>query len=506
MLAYTELLLDLATALAVGLLIGTERGWSARDTEESQLAAGIRTFGLVGLLGGLAALFASHLGVTAWIAMLVLVGLHALAGYVGDQRRNGDLGMTSEIALLLTFLLGSLALVETRALAAGCAVVIALLLSLKQALHGALRRLSEVELSGALKLLFISLVLLPALPNQGYGPWQAFNPYATWWMTSEIALLLTFLLGSLALVETRALAAGCAVVIALLLSLKQALHGALRRLSEVELSGALKLLFISLVLLPALPNQGYGPWQAFNPYATWWMVVLIAGIGFAAYVAVRLIGTRHGLVISALLGGLVSSTAMTITLARLHNGPSLRALLACGLLATSALMFPRVLLEVGIINPQLLPDLLVPLAVAMLVYSAGALFYYRAAGRELVGTLEAPLKNPFELGPALRFGLLLVLVLFMVEAAQHWLGDVGIYLVSLLSGMTDVDAITLSLARSARAELDGEIATRGIYIAAFANSLVKAALIALIGGKELALRTLPVMLAGMLLGLLALLL
>lgn len=417
MLAYTELLLDLATALAVGLLIGTERGWSARDTEESQLAAGIRTFGLVGLLGGLAALFASHLGVTAWIAMLVLVGLHALAGYIGDQRRNGDLGMTSEIALLLTFLLGSLALVETRALAAGCAVVIALLLSLKQALHGALRRLSEVELSGALKLLFISLVLLPALPNQGYGPWQAFNPYATWWM-----------------------------------------------------------------------------------------VVLIAGIGFAAYVAVRLIGTRHGLVISALLGGLVSSTAMTITLARLHNGPSLRALLACGLLATSALMFPRVLLEVGIINPQLLPDLLVPLAVAMLVYSAGALFYYRAAGRELVGTLEAPLKNPFELGPALRFGLLLVLVLFMVEAAQHWLGDVGIYLVSLLSGMTDVDAITLSLARSARAELDGEIATRGIYIAAFANSLVKAALIALIGGKELALRTLPVMLAGMLLGLLALLL
>lgn len=414
---YTDLLLDLATALAAGLLIGTERGWSARDTEESQLAAGIRTFGLVGLLGGLAALLAQHLGIGAWIAMLVMVGLHALAGYIGDQRRNGDLGMTSEIALLLTFLLGSLALVETRALAAGGAVVIALLLSLKQDLHGALRRLSEAELSGALKLLFISLVLLPALPNQGYGPWQAFNPYATWWM-----------------------------------------------------------------------------------------VVLIAGIGFAAYVAVRLIGTRHGLVVSALLGGLVSSTAMTITLARLRNGPSLRALLACGLLATSALMFPRVLLEVGIVNPQLLSPLLLPLGLAMLVYSAGAFFYYRAAGRELIGNVEAPLKNPFELGPALRFALLLVVVLFLVEAAQHWLGDVGIYLVSLLSGMTDVDAITLSLARSARGELAGEIAIRGIYLAAFANSLVKAVLIMLIGGRELALRTLPVMLAGMLLGSLALLL
>ena len=408
---YAELLLDLATALAVGLLIGTERGWSARDTEESQLAAGIRTFGLVGLLGGLAALLASHLGLGAWIAMLLLVGLLALAGYIGDQRRNGDLGMTSEIALLLTFLLGSLALVETRALAAGCAVVIALLLSLKQYLHGALRRLSEVELSGALKLLFISLVLLPALPNQGFGPWQAFNPYATWWM-----------------------------------------------------------------------------------------VVLIAGIGFAAYVAVRLVGTRHGLEISALLGGLVSSTAMTITLARLHNGPSLRALLACGLLATSALMFPRVLLEVGIVNPALLPTLLLPLGLAMLVYVLGALFFYRAAGRELLGQVEAPLKNPFELGPALRFAALLVLVLFLVEAAQHWLGDVGIYLVSLFSGMSDVDAITLSLARSARGELAADIASRGIFIAAVANSLVKGLLVALIGGRDLAVRTLPVMAAGLLLG------
>ncbi|ERI51992.1 hypothetical protein N878_20605, partial [Pseudomonas sp. EGD-AK9] len=296
------------------------------------------------------------------------------------------------------------------------------------------------------------------------------------------------------------LAAAGAVAVALLLGLKQALHGALRRLSEGEVLGALKLLFISLVLLPALPNQGYGPWQAFNPYVIWWMVVLIAAIGFAAYVAIRLVGTRHGLLITALLGGIVSSTAMTLTLARLHGERRLQALLACGLLATSALMFPRVLLEVGLINPALLAQLFWPLTAAALVYSGGALAFYRLAGRESDESGEPPLKNPFELGPALRFAALLLLILFLVEGARRWLGDAGVYLVALVSGLADVDAITLSLARSAQLDLDQQVAVRGIFLAALSNSLVKAGLIALIGGRQLALRTAPVMLGGLLLG------
>jgi uncharacterized membrane protein (DUF4010 family) len=412
-----ELALNLATALAAGLLIGAERGWRARDSDDTHLVAGIRTFGLVGLLGGLAALLGSHFGVAAWIAVLLLVGLHALAGYLGEVKRSGDLGLTSEVALLLTFLLGSLALAHERSLAA----------------------------------------------------------------------------------------AG-AVVVALLLSLKEPLHSGLRRLSEAELSGALKLLFISLVLLPVLPNQGYGPWQAFNPYAVWWMVVLIAAIGFAAYVAIRVVGTRHGLLVTALLGGIVSSTAMTMTLSRLHDGRQLRALLTCALLATSALMFPRVLLEVGLVNAELLPHLLLPLGLAGLVYATGALVFYRIAGDELQETVEPPLKNPFELGPALRFAALLALILLLIEAARAWFGDAGVWGVAILSGLSDVDAITLSLARSAKGDMGSELAVQGIYLAAFSNSLVKAALIALLGGRELALRTLPVMALGLLLGLAALLL
>ena len=410
------LLLDLVTALAIGLLIGIERGWRSRSMADGQLAAGIRTYGLIGLLGGLAALLTQPFGVGAWIAVLVVFGALVLVSYFGDLRR-GDLGMTSEIALLLTFLLGSLALSDQRMLAAGCAVIVTLLLSLKDQLHAALQKLSALELSGALKLLFISLVLLPTLPNQGYGPWEVFNPYSIWWM-----------------------------------------------------------------------------------------VVLIAGIGFAAYVAVRLVGTRHGLLITALLGSLVSSTAMTISLSRLKDKASLHNLLATGLLATSALMFPRVLLEVGVINRSLLPTLVAPLMVTCAFYLLGALWWFFRPYEAAAAESDAPLSNPFELAPALRFALLLALILFLVEAGRRLMGDVGVYLVALVSGLADVDAITLSLARNAQGDLNNEIAVHGIFLAALSNSLVKAGLIVGIGGKALAVRTLPFIFAGLLAGAVVLLL
>jgi len=411
-----ETLLNLTVALGVGLLIGTERGWSARNTDDSHLAAGIRTFGLTGLLGGLATLFGEQLGLAAWVALLLVFGLLLVAGYIGDLYRTGEQGMTSEIAMLLTFLLGSLA------------------------------------------------------PTKEY----------------------------------QVLAAAGAVIVTLLLSLKAVLHNMLLRLTADELFGALKLLFISVVLLPVLPNQGYGPWQAFNPYEIWWMVVLIAAIGFVAYVATRLIGTRYGLVLSALLGGIVSSTAMTLTLSRLHRDTRLHRLLACGLLATSTLMFPRILLEVGLINPALLSSLAWPMGVAALVYASGALLYYRSSGGEAVEKSEPPLRNPCELGPALRFAALLGLIFVLVEASQRWLGNTGVYLVALLAGLSDVDAITLSLARNTQGGLAEQVAAQGIFLAALSNSVVKAALISVIGGPRLARLTLPVITAGLLGGLAAL--
>ncbi|MCJ8170143.1 MgtC/SapB family protein [Atopomonas sediminilitoris] len=408
-------LTQLALALGIGLLIGTERGWQARNEDDLRVSAGIRTFGLTGLLGGLSALL-SHtpLGLPAWLGLfLAFASLVALA-YYGDLQRNGQQGLTSEVALLLTYLLGSLALF-------------------------------------------------------GYP----------------------------------IIAAAGAVVTALLLSLKPMLHNALKRLDEQELTGALKLLFISVVLLPALPNQGYGPWQVFNPYAIWWMVVLIAALGFAAYVAVRWIGERRGLLLTAALGGIVSSTAMTLTLARLGKSKHLTQTLACGLLITSCLMFPRVLLEVAFINPALLAGLSVPLGLAAASYLVGALycFYQRDDGQRTPDS-DSSLRNPFELGPALRFAALLVAILLAVEVGRRYLGDAGVYLVAALSGSTDVDAITLSLASSAKGELSASVAERAILLAVVVNSLVKGALIAAIAPQALSRKVLPAMLAGLTLALL----
>lgn len=308
-----DLLLSLCTALAIGLLIGAERGWQERDHEDARQIAGIRTFSLAGLLGGFATLLAGELGSAVWVALLLALAALAVAGYVSDVRRGGDQGMTTEIALLMTFLLGSLALTEQRLLAAAGGIVLTLLLSLKDKLHALLKRL-----------------------------------------TAE------------------------------------------------ELSGTLKLLFISVVLLPVLPNQGYGPWAFFNPYLTWWMVVLIAALGFSAYLAIRLIGSRKGLLLTAVLGGLVSSTVMTLTLARLRERMP-DALLACALLATSALMFPRILVEIGAIHPALLKELALPFAATTLVYLGGTLFHALRVVRQPGGARRARPAQPLRTAPGHAF-------------------------------------------------------------------------------------------------------
>ena len=319
-------------------------------------------------------------------------------------------------------------------------------------------------------------------------------------------MLLTFLLGSLSVLGYMGMASGLAVVIALLLSLKDVLHTGLRKLTGAELSGALKLLFISLVMLPVLPNEGMGPWAVFNPYSIWWMVVLISALGFAAYVAMKVVGLNYGLLLTALLGGIVSSTAMTLTLSKMRDQASLRTILAAGLLLTSALMFPRVLIEISLINPDLTARLATPLMVAGVVYVCGAIVLAIVATRQPVNLSESTqlLHNPFEIGPALRFALLLTVIVFLVEAGRRYLGDAGVLVIATLSGLTDVDAITLSLSKAALRELDAQTASIGIGLAVISNSLVKAGLIIMIGGKDLAIRCVPIMLGGLTAGALTL--
>lgn len=395
-----EILYSLGVALALGLLIGLERGWKDREQPEGGRVAGIRTFALFGLLGGTWGLLAQQFGplllAIAFAGLaLVLAWAHALG-----HRRDADLGITGVIAGLLTFTFGALAVVGEPLLAASGAVITTLLLGMKPLLHG--------------------------------------------W---------------------------------------------LGKLERRELHATLKLLLISVVILPLLPDQGFGPWQALNPYRIWWMVVLIAAISFAGYFAMRIIGTRRGILATGLFAGLASSTAMTVHLARLaRQRRGAGNLLAAGILAGWATMFPRMLAITSLFNGALALALLWPVAIMTTIsYGAAACCWQRS--KQASNNEPAPLSNPLELKPALIFAFLLGTIMLLSRGLRDHFGDAGTYLLAAASGIADVDAITLSLADMTGADLDISVAAPALLIAALTNTLVKAGLAAAIGGYALGVRT-----------------
>ncbi|BCO30669.1 membrane protein [Thiohalobacter sp. COW1] len=405
-MAEIHTLLNLLLALALGLLIGAERGWERRTAEEGTRLAGIRTFGLIGLLGALWALLANELGeVLLGFAFVAFTGL-LIISHSRQVRADRDYGITTLVAALLTFVIGALAMRGQQAAAASAAVVTAFLLSLKPLLHA--------------------------------------------WI---------------------------------------------RRIEEPELLATLKLLLISVVLLPVLPNRGYGPWSALNPYELWWLVVLIAGISFFGYIAMRIFGAGKGTLLTGFLGGITSSTATTLHFSRLQGKGLPPPMLAAGILIASATMFPRMLLEIVILNRSLAAPMLVPLLVMLAVALVGVFWLWRLAARKRDKPIETPLSNPFQLLPALKFALLLALVMLATEALHAWLGQRGLYIAAGISGVADVDAITLTIARMPGIEANSQAAVGAMTLAAVVNTLFKGVLAAVIGGAVLAKYVLPPMLA-----------
>mgnify|MGYP002064472465 CR=1 FL=1 len=257
---------------------------------------------------------------------------------------------------------------------------------------------------------------------------------------------------------------------------------------SVSQAEGIKLLLISVVLLPVLPNQGYGPWQALNPYAIWWMVVLIAAISFAGYFAIKIAGARRGTIFTGVFGGLASSTAVTLHFSRMsRRDTALAPMLAMGILLACGTMFPRMLLVASVINPALFDLLLVPAAVMALLTYVPALMYWRAQTHQKTADVS-PLKNPLELKTALSFGALLALVMFLGKALQNWFGEAGVLALAAASGIADVDAITLSLARMSQDDVILRIAVTGIVMAAATNSLFKGGMATFIGGRKIGLR------------------
>jgi uncharacterized membrane protein (DUF4010 family) len=313
-------------------------------------------------------------------------------------------------------------------------------------------------------------------------------------LTTEASMLLTFLLGALAsssgVVEPmgrRVIAvAALAVVVTLLLSAKPVLHALVERVSRDDLFATVKFLIVAVLVLPLLPNTTMGPLDVINPFRVGLMVVLIAGISFLGYVAIRVLGPGRGLTVTALLGGLVSSTAVTLSFAgRARKEPALAPVAALAIVLASTIMFARILVEVAAVHLPLLRPLMLPvLAMGTAGVTAAAILYRGARGTNPAPS-AVPLSNPFELSSAVRFGLLFAGVLVASKAAELYAGPAGIYAAAALAGTTDVDAITLSTANLARSGLETRVATTTILVGAISNTAVKAAMAAVLGGWRL---------------------
>lgn len=333
----------------------------------------------------------------------------------------------------------------------------------------------------------IGLALLGALLV--LSRWQEAVRSADLGLTTEIAAVGVYLLGALAVMGDTLLALGSGVGVALILGYKPRLHAWMNWLDQMELRAILQLALISAVILPLLPKTGMGPWEVWVPYELWLMVVLISAIGFIGHFAVRLLGAQRGVFVTGIFAGLASSTALTLNLSRAaRQQPAYQNLFAAAIIMASSMMFPRVLVLLAVVKPALLPSLLGPFIAVGLTGTLISVALLWQGQKNADHPKTPPLSRAVDLAAALRFGALLAGVVLIAEAVRRFAGDVGVYLFSALSGLTDVDAITLSLARMAEGALAPETAVTGILIAALANTFVKLGLSVVVGGTALGLR------------------
>jgi uncharacterized membrane protein (DUF4010 family) len=404
-----HLLSRLGLAAAIGLLVGIERGWQEREERDGARVAGIRTYTLIGGLGGVCALLAANTP--------ALLGI-CFAAFAG------------------TF---------------------------------------------------------------GFFEWRKEKQTGGYSATGLIAGLLTFVLGAYSVSGTMSVAAAAGVVTAVVLAERHILHGFLRRLKWTELRAALILLVMTTVLLPALPDRTVDPWNALNPHAIWLMTVLIAAVCYGGYVAMRLAGERNGLLYAGVMGGLVTSTTVTWTFARLaKRNPGAQAEVITAILAAWIVSLFRMTAIATVIAPVLLRPLLWPIAIAASIFLIPAVIAYRIAGRTKETSLT--LEDPFDLTTILRFTALLAVIMLLAKLAANRFGETGLLALGAGSGILDVDPITLSMAKLVNTGLVPATAAATILMAAATNAISKAVLAFFFGGLRMGLILGAIMLGALVAG------
>jgi uncharacterized membrane protein (DUF4010 family) len=294
--------------------------------------------------------------------------------------------------------------------------------------------------------------------------------------TTFAASLLTCLLGALVWWGQTQAAVLIAAAAAVMIGLKQPIHAWTRTFTVEDIRAALQFIAITGVMLPLVPNQNYGPFAAFNPYSTWLMVVLISGLGFVGYIMMRLLGAKAGIAITGLVGGIASSTATTLAFSRRSKDtPALSDSCALAVVVACTVMLARILVVVGLLNHDLAISLIVPFVI-MALPGAGFAVWVWLFNRPSEGDVETPrLTNPLSLGIAIKFAVIYAVVAFLVKAVTSLQWHGGLLPLSFLSGLTDMDAISLLMANGRN---DGSVtplvASQAVILAAVGNSVMKA--------------------------------
>ncbi|MGO7367542.1 MgtC/SapB family protein [Rhizobium ruizarguesonis] len=397
-LVTTEAFQRLSLALAIGILVGIERGWQNRQAAPGKRVAGLRTYGLSSFLGG-------------------------FCGFL--QPVTGPILPT---AIFVSF----------------CVTI--LVFSRMQATH-----------------------------DEDYSA------------TDTIAAITVFALGFGAVVADMTATAASAVAITALLAAREPLHGFLRRLTWLELRAALILLTMTVVVLPILPNQPVDPWQAINPFELWMMTILVGAVSFAGYILIKLSGARAGILLTGASGGIVSSTVLTLSFARQSKEmPALSPLLSAGAMLAGAVSLTRVLLICGVIAPAVFRELAPSLAAAAAIFAMGG--GLAASSRHPDDSTDFSPRNPLEVMVVLRFALVLALVIVLTRMTLMAFGTQSLIALAFITGLADLDAITLAVAKLSSIQVPADAAARAIAVAAFANLLAKAVLSASMGSIGYAVR------------------
>lgn len=396
----TDLFSHFAVALGIGLLIGIERGWRTREEKPGSRTAGVRTFTIIGLLGGTTGVLAQAPGMPLTIAGGLILG--------------------------------------------ACFTAFALAFTLM------CREENRAE--------------------------QTFSA------TTAIAGMLTFALSAYAMIGDMRAAGAAAVATVGILALRTPLHDWLTRIEEREIRSALILLAMTFIALPVIPDESIGPFGGVNPREIWLIAIILAGVSFAGYVAVKVLGSQHGTMLASAAGGLVSSTAVTASNARrAAAGEGTPRLLAAGVALATAVSFVRVIAIVSVLKPELLRLIAPALAAAILVALAYAFIsaYWRGGREDRDQTVE--FKNPFGFWSVVGFALLLAAIVLTGRALGENLGAAGAIVGALALGLADVDAVTVSMSRLTPQPLSLNDASLAILAAVVSNNLSKIAIGAAVG-------------------------